>query len=97
LRRSIPASATSSSAEAPDHPKGRRLPAAGGAEEGEEAPPLDLERDVVDRDDVVEALRDALESDVRGRLVGARGRSRLDVLLDRHRQSIFAMTCLTFV
>ena len=47
-----------------DHPERRRLAAARRAEQRVEAPVLDLERDVVDRNDVVEALRDPLEADV---------------------------------
>ena len=80
--------------EAADHPQGRRLAAAGGAEQREELPRLDRERDVVDGGDVVEALRDAFEPDVR-RLSGMR---RLHPLRDTHQgQSIFAMTCLICV
>src|SRR5438132_1631502 len=52
--------------EASDHPQGRRLPATGRAEEREEAAPLDLEGQTVDGDDVVESLRDVVETDVRG-------------------------------
>src|SRR4029077_3871232 len=40
--------------EAADHPERRRLPAAGGAEQREEATLLDLERQVIDRRHVVE-------------------------------------------
>ena len=50
--------------EAADHPQRRRLAAARRAEQREEAAALDLERDVVHGDDVVEPLRDALEPDV---------------------------------
>ena len=68
--------------EAADHAQARRLAAARGAEQGEEAPARDLERDVVDRGDVVEALRHALEPDV-GR--GHRGlRPALDLLVNCH-------------
>ena len=44
--------------EAADHPQRRRLAAAGRAEQGEEAAAVDLERELVDGDHVVEALRD---------------------------------------
>jgi hypothetical protein len=47
-----------------DHPQRRRLAAPGRAEHGEEAARRDLEREVVHREHVVEALRDALERDV---------------------------------
>jgi hypothetical protein len=50
--------------EATDHPQRRRLAAARRAEQGEEAAALDLEREVVDGDDVVEALSDVVEPDV---------------------------------
>src|SRR5207244_1214266 len=54
--------------EAPDHPQRRRLAAAGRSEQREEAPALDVEAQPVDRDDIVEALRDVDEPDVgRGR------------------------------
>ena len=66
--------------EAADHAQRRRLAAARGAEQREEAAALDLEREVVDGRDVVEALRDVLQPDV-GR---ARGRRRLRLLGDRH-------------
>src|SRR5581483_6424715 len=52
--------------EAADHAQGRRLPAARRPEEGVELPALDLEVQVVDGDDVVEALRDSFEPHVRG-------------------------------
>ena len=51
--------------EAGDHAEERRLAAAGGADEHEELARLDLERDVVDGDDVAgERLRHALEHDL---------------------------------
>ena len=50
--------------EAADHAQRRRLAAARRAEHREELAALDLERQVVDRGDVVEALGDALEADV---------------------------------
>jgi hypothetical protein len=82
--------------EAADHSQRRRLPAAGGPEEGEEAAGRDLDRHIVDRDHVVEALGDALEPYV-GRLGGNYG-GLLDLLADRHpSQSSLTMTCLTCV
>ena len=84
--------------EAADHAERRRLPAARGTEEREEAPARHLEREVVDRDDLVEALRDALEADVRCGRLAPRRRRRLYALLDGHPgQSIFAITCLICV
>src|SRR5579884_2683175 len=50
--------------EASDHAQRRRLAAAGGAEERGEAAPLDVERERVDCDDVVEALRQLDQADV---------------------------------
>ena len=58
------------------------LPQPGRAEEREEAPARDLERDVVDRDDVVEALRHALEAGRRRR--ARRSPLPLDAFLNRH-------------
>ena len=55
--------------EAADHAQGRRLPAARGTEQREETAVLHLQREVVDRDHVVEALCHVDEADVgRGRL-----------------------------
>ena len=51
--------------EAADHPEGRRLAAAGRAEQREERAPWDLERDAVDRPRLAELLDDFLEPDVR--------------------------------
>ena len=53
--------------EARDHAQRRRLAAARGAEHREELALVDLEGDVVDGDDVVEALRHRLEDDRFGR------------------------------
>src|SRR5712691_4647332 len=50
--------------EAADHAQCRRLAAPGGTEQGGEATLLDLERQVVDSDHVVEALRQVRETDV---------------------------------
>ena len=50
--------------EAADHAQGGRLAAAGGAEHREELAAVDLEREVVDRGDVMEAFGDSLEMDV---------------------------------
>ena len=50
--------------EAADHPKRRGLAAARRAEEGEEAAVVESDRDAVDGDDVVEALRDPVEAHV---------------------------------
>jgi hypothetical protein len=54
--------------EAGDHAQGRRLAAAGGAEQREELAALYVEIERVDRRDVPEALRDALKPDARGAL-----------------------------
>src|SRR4029079_16621569 len=51
--------------EAADHPQGRRLAAAGRAEEREERAARDLERDAVDSPQVAELLHDILEPDIR--------------------------------
>src|SRR5262249_35500994 len=51
--------------EAADHPQRRRLAAARRPEQREEAAALDLETEVVDRDDVVELLRDVDEPHIR--------------------------------
>ena len=51
--------------EAADHPEGRRLAAAGRAEQREERAPWDLERDAVDRARLAELLDDFLEPHVR--------------------------------
>ena len=60
--------------EAADHPQRRRLATARWPEEREEVAALDVERDVVDGDDVVEALRQPDQADV---VVGRRsGRRR---------------------
>jgi hypothetical protein len=59
--------------EAADHPQRRRLPAARGPEQREEAALLDLEREVVDRRDAVEALRQALEPHIDDRRRGIHG------------------------
>src|SRR5207248_2159230 len=56
-----------------DHPQRRRLAAPGRAEQGEEVPVVDLERDVVDCHDVVESLRQALEANVEHGGGGRRG------------------------
>ena len=53
--------------EAADHAQRRRLPTTGRAEHREEAAALDLETELVDGDDVLEALGDLVEADVRGR------------------------------
>ncbi len=50
--------------EAADHPQRRRLAAARGPEQREELAVLDLEVDVVDRDDVAEAFGDVDETDI---------------------------------
>ena len=50
--------------EAGDHAQRRRLAAAGRSEHREELAALDVERQVVDRGDVVEALADALDANV---------------------------------
>jgi hypothetical protein len=50
--------------EAADHAERRGLPAAGGAEERVEGPPLDREREPVDCGQVAKALDDAVEVDV---------------------------------
>ena len=47
-----------------DHAQRRRLATAGGAEQREEAAAVDLERELVHGDNVVEALRHAVEPDV---------------------------------
>ena len=53
--------------EAGDHPQGRRLAAAGRAEQAvERAAAAIVQRHPVDRDDVAEALRDVDDLDVRG-------------------------------
>src|SRR5438045_3125294 len=52
--------------EAADHPQRRRLAAAGGSEKREEAARLDLEAEIVDRDDVLEPLRHAGEPHIGG-------------------------------
>ena len=49
--------------EAGDHPQGRRLAAARGAEQGEELAAGELEVEVVDGDEVAEALRDPFQPD----------------------------------
>ena len=50
--------------EAGDHAQQRRLPAAGRADEHDELAVVDLQRDVVDRDDVAaEPLRDMGQAD----------------------------------
>ncbi len=78
--------------EAADHPQRRRLAAARRAEHREEAAALDLHRERVDGDDLVELLRDVLQTDVRRRrrrrVVGARRRG------DTHAVS-FATTALS--
>src|SRR5262249_2749053 len=51
--------------ETADHPQRRRLAAARRPEQREEAAALDLETEVVDRDDVVELLRDVDEPHIR--------------------------------
>src|SRR4029453_13097793 len=56
--------------EAADHAQRRSLAAARRAEQREEAAAFDLEREVVDGDDVVEALRDVFEPDVGDRGCG---------------------------
>src|SRR6478609_7296492 len=50
--------------EAADHPQRRRLAAARRAEHREEAAPLDLEAEIVDRQRLGEALRHALETNI---------------------------------
>ena len=80
--------------EAADHPQRRRLAAAGGPEKREERAALDVEAEVVDRDDVVEALRDALQADV-GRRRPA-GRARVHGRSHGHQASLTA-TCFTRV
>ena len=59
--------------EARDHPEGRRLAAAGRAQQAGEGPRRDLEVHPVDRDDGAEALRDLDQLDVRD---GGRHRAR---------------------
>ena len=82
--------------EAADHAQRRRLAAARGPEQGEEAAGRDLDRHVVNRNHVVEALGDVLEPYI-GRLGSDFGRQ-LDPLADRHSsQSSLTMTCLTIV
>ncbi len=51
--------------EATDHPERRRLAAARRPEQGEELAGPDRERDGVDRHDLAEPLRQALEADLR--------------------------------
>ena len=46
-----------------DHPQRRRLAGAVRAEESRDRAPLELEREVVDRDDVPEPLRQRLDTD----------------------------------
>ena len=46
-----------------EHPQRGRLAATGGADEHEELAVCDVDAEVVDRDRVVEALRDVLERD----------------------------------
>src|SRR6266542_1054050 len=70
--------------EAADHPQGRCLPAPRGPQEGEEAAVLDLERDVVDGEHLVEALADAVEANVCDDRGGRRALVWLDSTLDRH-------------
>ena len=68
-----------------------------GPSSAKKLPRGDLEREGVDRDDLVEALRDAVEADVRcGRLAPAvaDGSTRSSTAI---RQSIFAITCLICV
>ena len=61
--------------EAGDQPQRRGLAAARRAEQGEELAPPDLERDVVDRDGVPEALDDVVDADLDGPLgIGLGGR-----------------------
>src|SRR5205807_1312017 len=72
--------------EAADHAQRRRLAAARGAEKGEEAALLDLEREVVHGDDVVEPLRHALEADVDDLRGGRRGLGRRGLRLDGHQR-----------
>ena len=69
--------------EAADHSQRRRLAATGGPEHREEAAAVDLERDLVDGDHVVEALGDPVEADVDRD--GRRGNSDLGIglALDR--------------
>ena len=74
--------------EAADHAKRRRLPAARGTKEREEAPARYLEGKGIDGDDLVEALRDAVEANVRCGTVPLRRRGRLYSLLDRHKPSL---------
>ncbi len=73
-----------------DHAQRRRLPASGGAEQREEGPSWNLERDPVHGDGVVEALDDVLEPDV------GSGRHLVRGLGRRHSASFTAM-CLTLV
>src|SRR6266542_5301063 len=78
--------------ETADHAQRRRLAAARGAEQGEEAAAIDLERELLDGDHVVEALRHAVEADVhrdraRRRLLG---RSRVGAALDCHHPALAA-------
>jgi hypothetical protein len=86
--------------EAPDHAERRRLAAPGGAEEGEEAAALERERNVVHRDDVVEALGHGIETNV-GSLVSSTRAERWVLLsllrMREHSQESFAITCLMFV
>jgi len=71
-----------------DHAEGRRLSAARGAKEREEAPARYLEGKRIDGDDLVEPLRDAVEANVRCGTVPLRRRGRLYSLLYRHEPSL---------
>src|SRR5262249_20298204 len=74
--------------EAADHPERRRLAAARGAEQREKAAALDPGREVVDSDDVVEGLGDAVEPDAgRSDLSGTLVRRHLRPLFDRHQRA----------
>src|SRR5439155_8210480 len=71
--------------EAADHPQSRRLAAARRAEQCEEAPARDLQREIVDRDDVVELLRDSIEPDFgRARRLGGTLERLLDLFVHGH-------------
>src|SRR5262249_9176729 len=74
--------------EAADHPQRRRLAAARGAEQGEEAAALDLKRAVVDGKALVEALGDSIQPDV-GRPDLSRDlvRRHVSSLFDRHQRA----------
>ena len=78
--------------ETADHPQRRRLAATRRTEQGKEAAARDLEREVVDRDDVVELLRDSIKPDIGGAgWLGSTLERLLNALFDGH-QPTFSST-----